>query len=131
MNQWMPGFIKIENIKGEALQKGSEFKLYVKENEQEFEMIEKVLDVIPEQYYEFELQNGILTNHIKIQFKETKPFTTEITQTCEVHAQNWFFRSLFVFFKSQFKEQDEKTLNALKKLVEMDVARNVENPIDR
>lgn len=121
MNQWMPGFVKIENIKGEALSKGSEFKLYVKENGQDFEMIEKVIDVVPNKYYEFELENGILRNHIKIKFVENQAFTTEITQICEVHAQNWFFRSLFVFFKSQFKEQDEKTLQALKKLVEMDV----------
>jgi uncharacterized protein YndB with AHSA1/START domain len=121
MNQWMPGFVKIENIKGEALQKGSEFKLFVKENGQDFEMLEKVIEVIPAQYYEFELENGILRNHVKVKFVETQAFTTEITQTSEVHAQNWFFRSLFVFFKSQFKEQDEKTLQALKKLVEMDV----------
>lgn len=121
MSQWMPGFVKIENIKGEALQKGSEFKLYVKENGQDFEMIEKVVEVIPEQLYEFELENGILRNHIKIKFVETQAFTTEITQYSEVSAQNWFLRSLFVFFKSQFKEQDEKTLLALKKLVEMDV----------
>ncbi len=121
MSQWMPGFVKIENIKGEAMSKGSEFKLYVKENGQDFIMTEKVIELIPEKYYEFELENGILKNHIKIQFKENKPFTTEITQTSEVFAQNWFFRSLFVFFKSQFKEQDEKTMLALKKLVEMDV----------
>jgi uncharacterized protein YndB with AHSA1/START domain len=121
MSQWMPGFIKIENIKGEALQKNSEFKIFVKEDGQDFEMIEKVKEVIPNKFYEFEIENGILRNQIKIKFVETQPFTTEITQTCEVHAQNWFLRSLFVFFKSQFKEQDEKTLLALKKLVEMDV----------
>lgn len=121
MSQWMPGFVKIENIKGEALQKGSEFKLYVQENGEDFEMIEKVVEVIPEHLYEFELENGILRNHIKIKFVENQAFTTEITQYSEVSAQNWFLRSLFVFFKSQFKEQDEETLLALKRLVEMDV----------
>lgn len=121
MKEWMPGFIKVDSIKGKPLSAGSEFKLHVEESGQKFEMIERVINVVPNEVYEFELENGILRNHVKIKFVETQAFTTEVTQYSEVQAQNWFMRSLFVFFKSQFKEQDETTLKALKKLVEMDL----------
>lgn len=122
MAQWMPGFQKIEKIQGEPFQKGSKFKLYVKENGQSYEMIETVVECIPGKLYEFELENGILHNHVKFEFKEPQQFTTEIVSTNEVTAQNWFLRSLFVFFKSDFKKQEEETLQALKRVVEMDVA---------
>lgn len=117
---WMIGFEKFEKIKGEPLSANSEFKIHLEEDGQKFIINEKVKNVIPNKLYEFELENGILKNHVKVELKETGPFSTELTSSNHVEAQNWFFRSLFVFFKSQFKEQDEQNLNALKKLVEMD-----------
>ncbi len=120
LNQWMQGYDHIEKIKLEPFQTGAEYKLVLKENNQQFDINQKVISAIPASVYEYILDNPVLQNHIKISFKEPQQFTTEVVISNEVEAKNWFLKSLFVFFKSQFKSQDDLNLQALKKLVELD-----------
>jgi len=120
LNQWMQGYDHIEKIKLEPFQTGAEYKLILKEKNQHFEINQKVISAIPASIYEYSLENAVLHNHVKITFKEPQQFTTEVVISNEVEAKNWFLKSLFVFFKSQFKSQDDLNLQALKKLVELD-----------
>jgi uncharacterized membrane protein len=118
--QWMQGFDHLEKIKSEPFQSGAEYKLFLKEKNQVFEINHKIINAIPSKKYEYTLDNAVLQNHVIITFSEPQQFTTEIVMANEVNAKNWFLRSLFVFFKSQFKSQDELNLEALKRLVELD-----------
>ncbi len=118
--QWMQGFDHIEKIKSEPFQSGAEYKLFLKEKNQVFEINHKITSSIPAKKYEYNLDNAVLQNHVTITFSEPQQFTTEVVISNEVNAKNWFLRSLFVFFKSQFKSQDQLNLEALKRLVELD-----------
>ena len=103
------------------MQAGSEFKMHLVEAGQNYIITEKVNDVKEKELYSFTLNNEVLTNNVEFLFKETAPYTTEIKSINSVEAKNWFLKSLFFFLKSDFKEQDIKTLNNFKNLVESDV----------
>lgn len=118
--QWMQGYDHLEKIKSEPFLTGAEYILFLKEKNQLFEIKYIVKNAIPEKKYEYDLDNAVLQNHVNISFSEPQQFTTEVIIINEVNAKNWFLRSLFVFFKSQFKSQDELNLEALKRLVELD-----------
>jgi hypothetical protein len=117
----MPGLTKIEYIKGEQLKAGSKFKMYLKEAGQIYTITESINEVKIKELYSFTLNNEVLTNNVQFQFKETAPYTTEIKSINSVKAKNWFLSSLFFFLESDFKEQDLKTLNNFKNLVESDI----------
>lgn len=117
---WMQGLKKIENIKGTKMQAGSEFKMYLTESGQDYIITEKVREVKENSLYAFSIENEVLKNNVDMQFKEIAPYTTEIKSFNQVHAKNWFLRSMFFFLKSDFKEQEMKTLNNLKNLIESD-----------
>ncbi len=117
---WMPGLKKIEYVKGKEMQRGSEFKMHLVEAGQSYIITEKVNDVKEKELYSLTLNNEVLTNNVQFQFKETAPYTTEIKSINSVEAKNWFLKSLFFFLESDFKEQDMKTLNNFKNLVESD-----------
>ncbi len=118
---WMPGLQKIEYLKGKEMQTGSEFKMHLIEAGQNYVITETVNAVKENELYSFTLNNEVLTNNIQFQFKETAAFTTEIKSINSVEAKNWFLSSLFFFLESDFKEQDLKTLNNFKNLVESDI----------
>jgi hypothetical protein len=118
---WMPGLQKIEYLKGKEMQAGSEFKMHLVEAGQKYVITETVNEVKKNELYSFTLNNEVLTNNIQFQFKETAAFTTEIKSINSVEAKNWFLSSLFFFLESDFKEQDLKTLNNFKNLVESDI----------
>lgn len=118
---WMPGLKKIEYLKGKEMQAGSEFKMHLEEAGQNYVITETVNEVKEKELYSFTLNNEVLTNNIQFQFKETAAFTTEIKSINSVKAKNWFLSSLFFFLESDFKEQDLKTLNNFKNLVESDI----------
>lgn len=118
---WMPGLKKIEYIKGEEMQVGSEFKMYLEESGQTYIITEKINEVKEKELYSLTLNNEVLTNNVRFQFRETAPYTTEISSINDVEAKNWFLSSLFFFLESDFKEQDLKTLNNFKNLVESDI----------
>jgi hypothetical protein len=120
----MPGLQKIEYVKGEAMLAGAEFKMHVEESGQQYIINEKVNEVVDQSLYSFTISNEALVNDVQFQFKETAPYTTEIKSINSVTAKNWFLSSLFVFLKSDFAEQDLKTLNNFKNLVESDVIKN-------
>jgi uncharacterized protein YndB with AHSA1/START domain len=120
MSQWIQGFEKIEITNGEPFLKESTYKIYLKDAKQSFINEYKVINVMPNELYEYQLDNTVLKNHITISLSTPKEFTTTLKITNSVEAKNWFLSSLFVFFKSQFQSQDEITYTALKKLVEMD-----------
>lgn len=117
---WMPGLKKIEYLKGKEMQAGSEFRMHLEEAGQAYVITETINDVKMNESYSFTLNNEVLTNNIQFEFKETAPYTTEIKSINSVEAKNWFLKSLFIFLKSDFKEQDLKTLNNFKNLVESD-----------
>lgn len=121
MNQWVQNFDKIEKIKLTPFESGAEYILILKEKNNTFELHHKVIESIPQKSYQYILKNAVLTNTVKVTFSEPKEFTTEIKITNNVVAENWFLQSLFVFFKSKFKSQDDVNLEALKKLIEMDI----------
>lgn len=120
MPQWMQGFDHLEKQKLNPFEIGAEYKIFLKEEGQVFELQYKVINCIPNKLYEFELSNLLLKNHVKIEFKSSQAYTTSIFSSHTVYASNWFLRSLFVFLKGQFKSQEELNLQALKKLVELD-----------
>ncbi len=117
---WMQGLKKIEAIKGTKMQAGAEFKMHLNEGGQDYTIIEKVRDVQEKSLYAITIDNEALTNNVDMHFKEIAPYTTEIKSINKVEAKNWFFRSMFFFLESDFKDQEIKTLNNLKNLIESD-----------
>lgn len=121
---WMPGLQKLEYVKGESMVADAEFKMHVEESGQQYIINEKVNKVVDQSLYSFTISNEALINDVQFQFKEIAPYTTEIKSINSVTAKNWFLSSLFVFLKSDFAEQDLKTLNNFKNLVESDIIKN-------
>ncbi len=117
MKDWMPNFKSIEMISGKLHEVGSVSQLIVVENGKEYIMTEKVTAFIPNSNYQFILDNEVMIVKSKIVFSHSGELTL-ITATDEVHGKNLFWRSLFPFFKTIFRDNAQQIYDNLKLVIE-------------
>jgi hypothetical protein len=115
--QWLPGFVRFEHVKGEPMTEGSQWKLVIAENGDEFEMLESVTLIKPGKQFSFVLENDILQTEVDI-FFEQQGDKTLIRSVNKVKGNGLFWRSLLPLMKSMMKNQAEYSYNRLATLIE-------------
>lgn len=117
MSEWIEGFKKVEIISGKRNEVGSKYRMTFDEGGSEFVMIETVKEFNPPDVYAFRLENEVITDDVKITFKESDGITT-VVQEDNVVGGNIFWSSLFVLTQSNLKSNVQKALDKLKSNVE-------------
>jgi uncharacterized protein YndB with AHSA1/START domain len=115
--EWMEGFKSFETVSGAPGKEGSVFRLTIVQEGKEFVMTETNTTVREPEQYSFVLENDVLTNVIDIRLAESGGKTT-ITSDEKVTGKNIFWKSLFVWFHSTFKNGSQENLNDLKRYIE-------------
>ena len=117
MKEWIPGFVSIKNDSGDLTTPGSKLHLVLLQEEQKYEMTEVVTTYKPNQQYSYLLENAVLRNNVDIRFKAIGN-QTEIKAHNYVRGNSIIWRSIFFFYKKEFFDQGQKTVDDLKKMIE-------------
>jgi len=117
MKDWLHNFKSIETLSGKPNEIGSKYKLVVNDDGKDFEMTEVMTGFRENEYFAFRLENEVLTNDVETRFT-WEGQKTEIVTKNKIIGKNIFWKSLFPFFKSTFREHTEGDFIRLKELVE-------------
>jgi carbon monoxide dehydrogenase subunit G len=115
--EWLEGFKSFETVSGAPGKEGSVFRLTIVQEGKEFVMTETNTTVREPEQYSFKLDNDVLTNLVDIRLAESGGKTT-ITSNENVTGKNIFWKSLFFWFHSTFKNGSQENLNNLKRYME-------------
>lgn len=119
---WLEGFKSIEHIHGEKGAIGSRYKVIVNpgNGQDDFEMIETVVDKKDYQYLSFHFDSDMMVFNQTTKFSETNGKTIIATDS-KVKGNGIMMRSMFALmemFGGSFQAQEEKNVEALKKVIE-------------
>lgn len=115
--EWLEGFKGFETVSGAPGKEGSVFRLTITKDGQDFIMTETMTTIRPPEHYAFTLENDVLSNVVDFRFAESGGKTT-ITSDENVTGKNLFWKSLFFWFRSTFKNGSQENLNNLKRYIE-------------
>lgn len=115
--QWIEGLTIFEHVSGEPRKPGSKYRLVVDTESEKIEMYETVTEVKEGELYAFTLDAEPLTNDVRVSF-EDRGGKTEVIQQDSVKGKNLFWRALFYWLQSTFKDGSRDHLERFKKLVE-------------
>ena len=120
--QWLDGFKSIELISGEAGAIGSKYKVVVnpEEGQPDFEMIETVVSKKEFDHVELHFDSDMMDFDQTITYSETDGKASIKTES-KVSGKGIVMRSMFALmelFSGAFQAQEEKNIEALKKLIE-------------
>lgn len=119
---WLDGFKSIDLIEGEAGAVGSKYKVVVNpgEGQPDFEMIETVVALEEFDHVELSFDSEMMRFDQTTTFSESDGKTTIKTES-KVKGNGIIMRSLFALmemFGGSFQTQEEKNVEALKKVIE-------------
>ena len=114
---WIHNFESLKTIEGSNEVPGSKFQLTVLDGGEEYILIKTVKKVEINEFYAFQYENDVLTNHLEFLFKES-PEGTQIIANEHVTGKGILMKSIFVFMKGMLKSEAQKSLNRLKILIE-------------
>lgn len=115
--QWMTGLKSFENIKGEPLTEGSQWKVIFERDGETFEMIETVTKVIPDQQFSMVLEHEMMRNEVDIYF-EPKGENTVIRSENLIQPNGLFWQSLLALMQSSMQQEAQSSYNKLAQLIE-------------
>lgn len=115
--EWMAGFRAIENIRGSALEVGSQWRLRLVQNGEEFEVLETVTQVTPEKTYAFTLDADVMVASIEVELKPAGQ-STQFVATSLVEGKTAAWKSLLWMAKDNMQQQGQANYLALKALIE-------------
>lgn len=115
--EWIEGFKSFETVSGAPGKEGSVFRMTIVKDGQEFVMTETNTTVREPEQYSFTLENDVLTNVVDVRLAESSGKTT-ITSDEKITGKNIFWKSLFFWFYSTFKNGSQENLNNLKRFIE-------------
>lgn len=120
--QWLEGFKSIDLISGEEGAVGSKYKVVVDpgEGQPDFEMTETVVAVEEFDHVELHFDSDMMTFEQKTAFSESNGQTTIKTDS-KVKGKGMVMRSMFALMEmlgGSFQSQEEKNIEALKKVIE-------------
>lgn len=120
-DQWLDGFKSMELISGELGKAGSKYKIVVSpgEGQPDFVLTETLRDIKEFAYIDMHFDNEAMEIVQKVTHTEVDGRTTIKTEST-TKAKGMFMRSLFAFMDmfGAFQAQEEKNIEALKKLIE-------------
>ena len=121
-DQWLEGFQSIELIEGEEFAIGSKYKVVVNpgNGEDNFEMIETILDVKENEFIEMDFDSEMMEFYQKISMTEIED-GTKIKTESSVSPKGVVMKSMFCLMEmlgGSFTKQESKNYQALKKVIE-------------
>jgi hypothetical protein len=121
-DQWLEGFKSMELISGEYGAVGSKYKIIVNpgEGQEDFEMIETVVSIKEFEEIYSQYDSDMMDFEQTMLFDEADGISTVETKST-VMAKSAMMRSMFALMEilgGAFQSQEEKNIEALKKLIE-------------
>jgi uncharacterized protein YndB with AHSA1/START domain len=117
MKKWMPGFLSLTKISGDANEVGSQWKLVLKQKEDVFEMMETVTAFETNKRFAFNLDNDVMTGTTEVLF-DGDSLQTVLLAKSTAKGKNFLMRSVFSFSKPYFKQQQDDIYLQLKNTIE-------------
>lgn len=119
---WLDGFKSIELIEGEQGTIGSRYRVVVNpgQGQPDFEMIETVNSFKVNDHIDLAFDSDMMVFNQRTSFSESNGQTT-ITTKSEVNGKGMMMRSMFALMSimgNSFQVQEEKNIEALKKVIE-------------
>lgn len=121
-HKWLEGFKSIEHLSGDMESVGSTYKVIVNpgEGQEDFEMIETIKDIKQYEYVDLHFDSDFMTFDQKTSFREADG-KTYIKTDSKASGKGIGMRSMFGvmdLLTGSFQKQEEKNLEALKKLLD-------------
>lgn len=116
-SEWLPGFVRFENVKGEPMTEGSQWKMILAQNGEELEMLETVKTIKPNEQFSFLLEHDIMETDVDV-FFEVRDGKTVIRSINKVRGNGLFWRSLLPLMKSMMQNQASESYEKLATLIE-------------
>ena len=117
LKHWLTGFVSSEHLTGSIGEAGSTSKLTLLERGKELEVVEKVLHVVPQQQYSFNMQHKSLNSLIDVRFISVGQLT-EIIQAVQYSPKGIFMKLMMPLMKGQMKKRMATDLQKLKVFIE-------------
>jgi uncharacterized protein YndB with AHSA1/START domain len=118
MSEWIEGFKSIKLIEGELNTLGSRYEVVIEDHGEDYTMMETVTAVEKGKRLSLSIENESLITNMDIIFEPSSDGGTKVTTHNVAEGKAWFVRSMFVFMKGSFQEQEEKHYNAFAELVD-------------
>lgn len=115
--KWIEGFKRTELVSGMENTVGVVSKVYVEENGEEMMMEETITAVKPNEHMAMTFTMDFMDMDYEMLFKE-KDGKTTISSKSTTMGNGIFAKSLISFMSGSMKEQEDKNLNNLKKIIE-------------
>jgi len=115
--KWIEGFKRTELVSGMENTVGAVSKVYVEENGDEMMMEETITAVKPNEHMAMTFTMDFMDMDYEMLFKE-KDGKTTISSKSTTMGNGIFAKSLISFMSGSMKEQEDKNLNNLKKIIE-------------
>jgi len=131
--EWLQGFKSIELISGEQGAVGSKYKVIVSpgDGQPDFEMTETIRSIKEFEHIELDFDSEMMDFYQKITHSEKDGKTTVKTEST-VSAKGIMMRSMFAvmeMFGGVFQAQEEKNIEALKKVIEANTTDYYPEPV--
>ena len=133
-DQWLEGFKSMELISGEKFQPGSKYKIIVNpgNGEEDFEMIETLISIKENEHIEMHFDSEMMDFEQIMNFSEADGKTT-ITTESKVMGKGVMMRAMFGTMQmllGAFDKQEQKNMDALKKLIDENSSENAIEPAE-
>ncbi|WP_378183372.1 SRPBCC family protein [Aquimarina sp. SS2-1] len=115
--KWIEGYKRTELVSGTANTVGAVSKVYVEDNDEEMMMEETITALKPNEHMAMTFTMDFMDMDYEINFKENDGKTT-ISSKSTVKGNGIFAKSLVAFISGSMKEQEDKNLSSLKKIIE-------------
>ena len=114
---WLTNFVSIEPLEGLPGEPGSTSRLIVNERGREIVVIEKVVDMVPQEFYAFTMTNPDFEAINELRFT-TEASGTLITQTSQFLPKGFFMKMMMPMLKGEMKKRMSNELQKLKQVIE-------------
>ena len=117
LKHWLTNFISIEHLSGKKGDVGSESKLKFLERGKEMEVIEKVLQVVPNEQYSFKMLNEKMETLVNVRLISLGQ-RTDIIQIVQFTPKGIFMKLMMPLLKGLMKKRISKEFQKLKDVIE-------------
>ncbi len=117
MKKWLPEVKSIDPIEEKEGIIGSTYKMVVTNQGQEIEMIEKIIDYIPNKKMTFQFDSDQMIKVDDYNFIANGN-STKVVQHCSVNSKSFLMGCLLPYFKGSLKDLSLSYMNKFKEAVE-------------
>lgn len=117
MKQWISGLTHIEYVEGEMNSAGSKWKLFIKQKDEHYQLLETMTAFEINRRFAFVLDHEMFQTAVDILFTPS-PQGTIITVQNTIKGNSMLSRSLFVLTGFYFNTESQKMYDTLKQLID-------------